>query len=126
MKYFLFLILIFFFSCKSMRNNDYIIRYGFISPKSSFVETLGDFQKIALNTEDDIGIMPSYFRNYGSLQSHLVVRIRVDKKYSFENFGSVTSTEFGNLKTTRHEWLNESQQYDDLLYTTSLKYIEVI
>ena len=105
-------------------NNDRIISYEIISPKDSFIEVVGDFQKLKLNQTHSIRVTPAYFREYGRLQNPLVVRINVDKKISFKNLASVTSKEFGNLKSVKHEFLCEQKGYDALLFMTSLNKIE--
>lgn len=109
-----------------MINNDRIISYELVSPKNSFIEVIGDFQKIALTKEDFISVMPAYFRNYGSLENELLVRITINKKYSFESFSSVTSKEFGSFKSINHEWLKKNNDYDALLYTVNLQEVDVV
>ena len=109
-----------------MKHNNRVIPYKCFDPKKELVNRIGDFQSIPIIDGENIKIMPAFFRNYGSLSQVLVVRVNIDKKYSFLNFGSVTSKEFGNLVPTDHEWLTHTKSVDNILFTLSLEQVEAV
>lgn len=117
--------LISFLSCKSLVHNDRVISYNYIGEKSN-LQIVGDSQELAFTSNDKIRIMPAYFREYGSLKNSIVVRIRIDKKYAFRNLGSVLSKEFGALKITPHEWIRKNESFDDIIFSKSLKEIDLM
>lgn len=115
--------LLFFLACKTLNQNPRLISYELVNGVE-MIKKNGDFQEIVNNNGFTFQIMPAFFRNYGSLSESLVVRLNIDKKYSFLNFGNVTSKEFGELKNVNHEWLPISGKIDNLLFTASLASIE--
>ena len=106
--------------------NKRVITYDIVSPKESFIEINGDYQKFALDKENSIGIMPAYFRLYKNQQNPLVVTISIDKKYSFRNFGKVVSKEFGDLNLINENVSLSNNQYETFSYSTTLEQIDIV
>lgn len=110
-----------FAGCKALSSNDRIIPYKLISPKESLIKIEGDFQKLRFFENDFINVMPAYYRDYGGLQTFLIVRIQVNKKYSFKNYGNVVSKKFGELKLGEHKWVVEKGEMSSVIYHKDLK-----
>lgn len=89
-----FLLILLTVSCKAIKFNDRIITYYFIEEGKKRGETYGEYQRLPLVNDDFILINSSYFRNHHK-PNVLLVKVIVDKKYGFENFGSAYSKEFG-------------------------------
>lgn len=112
-------------SCKSLKHNDKVINYHYVGPGSD-VSVIGDFQEFLLFQNHKIRIMPAYFREFGSLKNSLIVRIQLEKKFGLKSQGIVVSKTFDSLCETKHEWSKKNDATDDIIYSTSLKNMDLL
>lgn len=81
MKRLIIVMLLYLFSCKSMIGVPSIISYDLLTSDEIGQVHIGDFQKMKLNENDSIMIMPAFFRKYNELNNSLIVIVRLPKKF---------------------------------------------
>lgn len=106
-----------------------MIVYDFIPANDRTSSVRGDFQEIDFFRGDKVYVMSGYFReNREKLEGYriLLVSLLIKKKYSFKNYGKVTSTEFGPLSISnkRKSGSKTVEEYDSFDYYVSLDDIE--
>jgi len=109
--------LLYLFSCKSMIGVPSIISYDLLTSDEIGQVHIGDFQKMKLNENDSIMIMPAFFRKYNELNNSLIVIVRLPKKFGWTKKVSVHSKNFGEVLPIKNKTAIWPPGFDEVFFT---------
>ncbi|NNK11634.1 MAG: hypothetical protein HKP08_09850 [Flavobacteriaceae bacterium] len=115
-----------FFSCKSFRYDDHMIAFDYLNPENKEVRLSGDFDEIEFINGDKIYISCGYFRDWEVYPRSLKIIIVLKKKYAFQSYGSVTSSEYGTIPLTTVNNNQRNREMEDIRYIMSLAEIDMV